>query len=255
MSRFIAEADRSQGTLLPESIDEYVAEENPVRVIEAFVEALDLAELGFAGVEPEGDGPPGLSPGDDAQDLPVRVPEPHPVDAAARAGSPPQPRTDVAGRAPGARLQDPRRLPCREHGGDQERVPRVHRAVPALATVHRGDGGDRRQQVQGGEPPRPQLHERQDEDADGADRGKHRRVPDAPRSHGSQGDAAQPAQGGTAAGSDRDAEGRDGAAERTEAADGSCARRPGVADRPRCSLDGQPGQGHRHRRLQRADGR
>jgi hypothetical protein len=33
MSRFIDEADRSQGTLLPETIDEYVAEENPVRVI------------------------------------------------------------------------------------------------------------------------------------------------------------------------------------------------------------------------------
>ncbi len=49
MSRFIDEADRSQGTLLPETIDEYVAEENPVRVIEAFVEALDLAGLGFAG--------------------------------------------------------------------------------------------------------------------------------------------------------------------------------------------------------------
>jgi transposase len=47
MSRFIDEADRFQGTLLPETIDEYVAEENPVRVIEAFVEALDLAELGF----------------------------------------------------------------------------------------------------------------------------------------------------------------------------------------------------------------
>ncbi len=40
MSRFIAEADRSQGTLLPESINEYVSEENPVRVIEAFVDAL-----------------------------------------------------------------------------------------------------------------------------------------------------------------------------------------------------------------------
>jgi len=52
MSRFIDEADRSQGVLLPETIDEYVAEENPVRVIEAFVAALDLGSLGFAGVEP-----------------------------------------------------------------------------------------------------------------------------------------------------------------------------------------------------------
>lgn len=62
MSRFIAEADRSQGTLLPESIDEYVSEENPVRVIDAFVEALDLAGLGFAGVEPKATGRPAYHP-------------------------------------------------------------------------------------------------------------------------------------------------------------------------------------------------
>jgi transposase len=62
MSRFIEEGNRSQGTLLPESIDEYVAEENPVRVIEAFVEALDLAELGFTGVEPKATGRPAYHP-------------------------------------------------------------------------------------------------------------------------------------------------------------------------------------------------
>ncbi len=44
MSRFIDEGDRTQGTLLPGTIDEYVSEENPVRVIEAFVDALDLGE-------------------------------------------------------------------------------------------------------------------------------------------------------------------------------------------------------------------
>ncbi len=58
MSRFIEEGNRSQGTLLPEWIDEYVADENPVRVIEAFVEALDLAELEFTGVEPKATGRP-----------------------------------------------------------------------------------------------------------------------------------------------------------------------------------------------------
>jgi hypothetical protein len=42
MSSFIDECDRHQGTLLPETIDEYVSEENPVRVIDAFVGALDL---------------------------------------------------------------------------------------------------------------------------------------------------------------------------------------------------------------------
>ena len=45
MSGFIQGADRNQGYLLPERLDEYVSEENPVRVIEAFVEELDLAKL------------------------------------------------------------------------------------------------------------------------------------------------------------------------------------------------------------------
>jgi transposase len=62
VSRFIDEADRSQGTLLPETIEEYVCEENPVRVIEAFVGALDLASLGFEGVEPEATGRPAYHP-------------------------------------------------------------------------------------------------------------------------------------------------------------------------------------------------
>ena len=62
MTRFIDEADRSQGVLLPETIDEYVAEENPVRVIGAFVAALDLGSLGFAGVELKATGRPGYHP-------------------------------------------------------------------------------------------------------------------------------------------------------------------------------------------------
>ena len=52
MKRFVAGADRSQSTLLPESLDDWVDESNPVRVIDAFVDALDLADLGFDGVEP-----------------------------------------------------------------------------------------------------------------------------------------------------------------------------------------------------------
>jgi hypothetical protein len=51
VSRFIDEADRFQGTLLPETIDEYVSDENPVRVIDAFVGALDLASRGLERVE------------------------------------------------------------------------------------------------------------------------------------------------------------------------------------------------------------
>jgi hypothetical protein len=49
MSGFIDEADRNQGTLLPERVEEYVSEENPVRVIDAFIGELDLAKLVLKG--------------------------------------------------------------------------------------------------------------------------------------------------------------------------------------------------------------
>jgi transposase len=62
VNRFIDEANRSQGTLLPETIDEYVSEENPVRVIDAFVGELDLASLGFGRVEAKATGRPGYHP-------------------------------------------------------------------------------------------------------------------------------------------------------------------------------------------------
>lgn len=50
--------DRRQGVLLPEYLDDYVAEENPVRVIDVFVDALDLKGLDFAGVVPQVTGRP-----------------------------------------------------------------------------------------------------------------------------------------------------------------------------------------------------
>jgi hypothetical protein len=52
----IAGHDRSQLLLLPESLDDYVGAENPVRFIEAFVEGLDLPAAGFARVKAKGTG-------------------------------------------------------------------------------------------------------------------------------------------------------------------------------------------------------
>ncbi len=49
MHRFIDGEDRMQGALLPHSLEDYVDEENPVRVIEVFIDELDLAALGFRG--------------------------------------------------------------------------------------------------------------------------------------------------------------------------------------------------------------
>ena len=52
MSGFVEGIDRSQRTLFPAMLDDYVAEDNPVRAVDAFVEGLDLAELGFGRVDP-----------------------------------------------------------------------------------------------------------------------------------------------------------------------------------------------------------
>ena len=62
--RHIAGYDRSQTLLLPESLDEYVGPENPVRFIEAFVDGLDLTAAGFARVTPKVTGRPGYAPAD-----------------------------------------------------------------------------------------------------------------------------------------------------------------------------------------------
>jgi transposase len=63
MGRFVEGEDRRQGVLLPEYLDDYVSEDNPVRVIDVFVDTLDLATLGFAGVVPEATGRPAYDPG------------------------------------------------------------------------------------------------------------------------------------------------------------------------------------------------
>lgn len=62
MKRFIQGQDRTQSTLLPELLDEYIAEDNPVRVIDVFVDQLDLADLGFEGVDPAQTGRPSYHP-------------------------------------------------------------------------------------------------------------------------------------------------------------------------------------------------
>src|ERR1700693_2141642 len=49
MRRFVEQADRGQWTLLPECLDDFIDESNPVRVIDVFVDALDLAEMSFEG--------------------------------------------------------------------------------------------------------------------------------------------------------------------------------------------------------------
>jgi len=62
MKRFVEGADRGQSTLFPECLDDWIDENSPVRVIEAFVEALDLGDLEFNGVDPAETGRPAYHP-------------------------------------------------------------------------------------------------------------------------------------------------------------------------------------------------
>src|SRR6059058_1761473 len=62
MRRFVEGTDRGQSTLFPECLEDWIGENNPVRVIDVFVDELDLAALGFSGVDPEATGRPSYHP-------------------------------------------------------------------------------------------------------------------------------------------------------------------------------------------------
>jgi len=62
MGRFVEGLDRGQSTLFPERLEDWVGEDNAVRVVDLFVEELDLAGLGFGGVDPEATGRPSYHP-------------------------------------------------------------------------------------------------------------------------------------------------------------------------------------------------
>ena len=59
MKRFVEGEDRTQSTLFPERLDDYVGEDNPVRVVDVFVDELDLGGLGFDRVSPKATDRPG----------------------------------------------------------------------------------------------------------------------------------------------------------------------------------------------------
>jgi transposase len=62
MKRFVEGLDRSQSTLFPETLEDFIAEDNAVRGIEVFVEGLDLGALGFGRVDPKATGRPAYHP-------------------------------------------------------------------------------------------------------------------------------------------------------------------------------------------------
>lgn len=106
MKRFIESEDRNQGMLLPEQLDDYVTEDNPVRVVDVFVEQLDLGQLGFEGVDPSATGRPAYHP---AILLKLYIyGYLNRIQSSRRLERETQPRIDLAHWPPDARLQDHR---------------------------------------------------------------------------------------------------------------------------------------------------
>ena len=62
MQGFVQGADRQQTTLLPECLDDWVDEGNSIRAVDVFVDALELRDLGFDGVDPAATGRPSYHP-------------------------------------------------------------------------------------------------------------------------------------------------------------------------------------------------
>ena len=118
MGRYIDGQDRTQSVLFPERLDDWIEEDNPVRAVDVFVDALDLSAAGLRAGPACGDGAAGVSPGHAAEDLHLRVSEPDAVQPAAGAGGAAQRRADLADRPADARLQDHRRLPQGQRRGD-----------------------------------------------------------------------------------------------------------------------------------------
>jgi len=76
MHRFIDGEDRRQSALLPHSLEDYVSEENPVRVVDVFIDETGPCRLGVCRDDAGGDGPASLSSRDAAEDLPLRLRQP-----------------------------------------------------------------------------------------------------------------------------------------------------------------------------------
>ena len=76
MSGFVEGIDRSQSTFFPAMLDDYVAEDNLVRAVDAFVEGLELGKLGFGRVAPLEKGRPKLSSCDASQDIHLWLSQP-----------------------------------------------------------------------------------------------------------------------------------------------------------------------------------
>src|ERR1022692_2464368 len=171
MKRFVEGTDRGKSTLFPESLEDWIGEDNAVRVVDVFVEELDLAGLGFDGVDPEATGRPSYHPSVLLK-LYIygylnRVQSNRRLEREAG-------RNVEVMWLTGRLVPDHKTIADfrKDNGTAIRKVRALHRAMPHDRPSHASQRGDRRQQVQGGEQPRQELHAREDGAAYGADRGE-----------------------------------------------------------------------------------
>jgi transposase len=132
MKRFIQGEHRGQSTLLPESLDDYVSDSNPVRVVDVFVDELDLITLGFESAVPAETGRPAYHP---AVMLKIyiygylnRIQLSRRLEREAQRKR----RADVAYRSPDAGFQDHRQFSQGQQQSHSRRLPAVCCAVSAV---------------------------------------------------------------------------------------------------------------------------
>ena len=130
MTRLVVGEDRNQSTLFPERLEDYLSEDNPVRAIDVFVDELDLAGLGFGGVEPEATGRPAYHPATLLKIYVYRYL--NRVQSSRRLERECQRNIEIglADRPPDAGLQDHSRLPQGQWRSHSPGLPRVRGVVP-----------------------------------------------------------------------------------------------------------------------------
>ena len=167
MRRFVEGVDRGQNTLFPECLEDWIGEENPVRVIDVFVDELDLAELGFDGIDPEATGRPSYHP---SVLLKLYIyGYLNRVQSSRRLEREAGRNVEVMWLT-GRLAPDHKTIAdFRKDNGRATSLRPVRCAMPHDGLADAGQRGDRRQQVQGGEQSRQELHARQDGPAHGAD--------------------------------------------------------------------------------------
>jgi transposase len=171
MKRFVTGADRAQSTLLPECLDDFIGDSNAVRVIDAFVDALNLAELGFEGIEPAATGRPAYHP---SVLLKLYIyGYLNRVQSSRRLEREAGRNVEVMWLL-GRLIPDHKTIADfrKDRPGAAQGLCALCRAVPRAGASHDGERRHRRQQVQGGEQPRQELHARQGGAAAGAARGE-----------------------------------------------------------------------------------